>query len=272
MFFAILMFGEPGAEIMYPDPGFPIYESVIEYHRRQGGADRAARSQGLRLQRRGGAGPDHAEDPPDHHQQPGQPDRRHRAARGDGTSWSTASPATRTWRSCRTRSTARCSTTGASTSACCSYRAAARPGDHAGRLVQDLRHDRLAARLSRSGRRNSPRPRPGSPSTAIPASTRRRSLPASPRSTARRTWSRPWSPPSTSGAGSSSPSSTRFRASAASIRAAPSTPSPTSKARASRRSELQNLAARGGRRRHRRRHRLRRLRRRLYPLLLCQQR
>ncbi len=24
MFFAILMFGEPGAEIMYPNPGFPI--------------------------------------------------------------------------------------------------------------------------------------------------------------------------------------------------------------------------------------------------------
>jgi aspartate aminotransferase len=31
MFFAVLMFGEPGAEIMYPDPGFPIYESVIRF-------------------------------------------------------------------------------------------------------------------------------------------------------------------------------------------------------------------------------------------------
>ena len=31
MFFAILMFGEPDFEIMYPDPGFPIYESVIRY-------------------------------------------------------------------------------------------------------------------------------------------------------------------------------------------------------------------------------------------------
>ncbi|MEQ9121933.1 MAG: aminotransferase class I/II-fold pyridoxal phosphate-dependent enzyme, partial [Alphaproteobacteria bacterium] len=31
MFFAILMFGEPGAEIIYPNPGFPIYESVIRY-------------------------------------------------------------------------------------------------------------------------------------------------------------------------------------------------------------------------------------------------
>jgi aspartate/methionine/tyrosine aminotransferase len=31
MFFAILMFGAPGVEIMYPDPGFPIYRSMIEY-------------------------------------------------------------------------------------------------------------------------------------------------------------------------------------------------------------------------------------------------
>ncbi len=31
MFFAILMFGEPGAEILYPNPGFPIYQSVIRF-------------------------------------------------------------------------------------------------------------------------------------------------------------------------------------------------------------------------------------------------
>jgi aspartate aminotransferase len=31
MFFAILMFGEAGAEIIYPNPGFPIYESMIEF-------------------------------------------------------------------------------------------------------------------------------------------------------------------------------------------------------------------------------------------------
>jgi aspartate aminotransferase len=31
MFFAILMFGEPGVEILYPNPGFPIYESVIRF-------------------------------------------------------------------------------------------------------------------------------------------------------------------------------------------------------------------------------------------------
>ena len=31
MFFACMMFGESGAEIMYPNPGFPIYESAIRY-------------------------------------------------------------------------------------------------------------------------------------------------------------------------------------------------------------------------------------------------
>ena len=31
MFFAVLMFGESAAEILYPNPGFPIYESVINY-------------------------------------------------------------------------------------------------------------------------------------------------------------------------------------------------------------------------------------------------
>ncbi|MGD9535728.1 MAG: pyridoxal phosphate-dependent aminotransferase [Alphaproteobacteria bacterium] len=31
MFFAALMFGEPGVEILYPDPGFPIYRSAIEF-------------------------------------------------------------------------------------------------------------------------------------------------------------------------------------------------------------------------------------------------
>lgn len=31
MFETILMFGEPGADILYPDPGFPIYRSMIEF-------------------------------------------------------------------------------------------------------------------------------------------------------------------------------------------------------------------------------------------------
>jgi len=31
MYYAISLFGEPGAEIIYPDPGFPIYKSMINY-------------------------------------------------------------------------------------------------------------------------------------------------------------------------------------------------------------------------------------------------
>lgn len=31
MFMAIMMFGEPGVQILYPDPGFPIYRSMIEF-------------------------------------------------------------------------------------------------------------------------------------------------------------------------------------------------------------------------------------------------
>ena len=31
MYYAITLFGEPGAEIIYPDPGFPIYEAMINY-------------------------------------------------------------------------------------------------------------------------------------------------------------------------------------------------------------------------------------------------
>jgi len=31
IYYAITLFGEPGAEIIYPDPGFPIYKSMIDY-------------------------------------------------------------------------------------------------------------------------------------------------------------------------------------------------------------------------------------------------
>ncbi|MFC3692411.1 pyridoxal phosphate-dependent aminotransferase [Chenggangzhangella methanolivorans] len=31
MYAAILLFGEPGVDILYPDPGFPIYRSMIEF-------------------------------------------------------------------------------------------------------------------------------------------------------------------------------------------------------------------------------------------------
>ena len=36
MFFAMMMFGEAGAEIIYPDPGFPIYHSVVTNQRFSG--------------------------------------------------------------------------------------------------------------------------------------------------------------------------------------------------------------------------------------------
>ena len=76
MFFAIMMFGERGAEILYPNPGFPIYESVIRFSGATPVPIDSARGQGLLLQRRGGAGQDHAANPADDPQQPGQPDRR----------------------------------------------------------------------------------------------------------------------------------------------------------------------------------------------------
>ena len=88
-------------------------------HRRQAGADRAERGERVRLHRRPGAVADHAQDQPDHPQQPRQPLRRRRAGRGGRSGWSRASRSTPTSPSCRTRSTARCSTAAASTRASC---------------------------------------------------------------------------------------------------------------------------------------------------------
>jgi aspartate/methionine/tyrosine aminotransferase len=52
MFAAILMFGEPGAEILYPDPGFPIYRSMIEFTGAAPSPCRCARKTALRFRRR----------------------------------------------------------------------------------------------------------------------------------------------------------------------------------------------------------------------------
>ena len=90
MFMAIAMFGEPGAEIMYPDPGFPIYRSLIEWTGADAGADRAAREPRLRLLGRGGAGADHAAHPADHRQQPGQSRPAAWCPRPSSTGWSPA--------------------------------------------------------------------------------------------------------------------------------------------------------------------------------------
>ena len=88
-------------------------------HGRQAGADRSQGGERVRLHGRPGALPDHAQDQPDHPQQPQQPLRRRRAGRGGRSAWWRASPSTPTSPSCRTRSTARCSTAGASTRAFC---------------------------------------------------------------------------------------------------------------------------------------------------------
>jgi aspartate/methionine/tyrosine aminotransferase len=75
MFMSILMFGEPGAEIMYPDPGFPIYRSMIEFT----GATPIPVPIRFCLFRRRDAEADHAEDASPHRQLAGQSDRRRHA-------------------------------------------------------------------------------------------------------------------------------------------------------------------------------------------------
>ena len=88
MFFAALMFGEEGAEILYPNPGFPHLRVRDQVLRRDPGADPALRGDRLLLRCRGGAGQDHAAHPARHAQQPGQPDR----GRGARARPSTGSP------------------------------------------------------------------------------------------------------------------------------------------------------------------------------------
>ena len=106
MFMAILMFGEPGAEILYPDPGFPIYRSMIEFtgatpvpmpmREENGFAFSAEETLALITPRRASSS---STRPPT---RPAASRRRPRS-----TSSSQASRASRTSRSCRTRSTAR---------------------------------------------------------------------------------------------------------------------------------------------------------------------
>ncbi len=83
MFMAIMMFGEKGADIVYPDPGFPIYRSMIEFAGARPIPDADAGGEWLRLLGRGGAEADDAGDPSRHSQFARQPDRRRDAARGD---------------------------------------------------------------------------------------------------------------------------------------------------------------------------------------------
>ena len=43
IFFPMLALLEPGDEVIYPNPGFPIYESMIRFSGRHAGADAAGR-------------------------------------------------------------------------------------------------------------------------------------------------------------------------------------------------------------------------------------
>ena len=73
MYFAIMMFGQPGVEIMYPNPGFPIYESVIKYSGAKPVPIALTGKRRICLLGRCNSEPDYGQDTADHHQQPGQP-------------------------------------------------------------------------------------------------------------------------------------------------------------------------------------------------------
>ena len=76
MYMAIGMFGEPGADILYPDPGFPIYRSMIEFTGARPIPVPIARGKWICLFRHRVALADHACHPAHHPQQPLQPHRR----------------------------------------------------------------------------------------------------------------------------------------------------------------------------------------------------
>lgn len=107
MFAAILMFGEPGVEILYPDPGFPIYRSMIEFTGATPVPVPDPRGERLCLFRRRNAVAGDTAHPfadPQFARQPHRrrhAERRDRRARGPGWRRSRTSP------SCPTRSTAR---------------------------------------------------------------------------------------------------------------------------------------------------------------------
>ena len=105
MFMSILMFGEPGAEILYPDPGFPIYRSMIEFTGARPVPVPIREENGFAFSAEETLRPDHPADAAPHHQLAGQSDRRR--DRQDAR-WTSSSPGSRNFpmsRSCRTRST-----------------------------------------------------------------------------------------------------------------------------------------------------------------------
>ena len=105
-YFACLLFGGPGAEILYPDPGFPPYREAI----RSGGAKGVPYP--IREEKDFGFDAEEVlslitpRDAPHHDQFAGQSDRRRRRSRARSRSWPRVLPGIPMSRCCRTRSTA----------------------------------------------------------------------------------------------------------------------------------------------------------------------
>jgi len=88
MFMSILMFGEPGVDILYPDPGFPIYRSMIEFTGARPVPVPIREENGFAFFSRRDAEPAHAAGAAPHRQLAGQSDRRrHAQGRGWTSSW-----------------------------------------------------------------------------------------------------------------------------------------------------------------------------------------
>ena len=83
MFAAILMFGEPGADILYPDPGFPIYRSMIEFTGARPVPVPIREENGFAFSAEETLALHHAEDAAPDPELAGQSDRRRDAARRD---------------------------------------------------------------------------------------------------------------------------------------------------------------------------------------------
>ena len=150
MFFVILALLEPGDEAIYPNPGFPIYESMINFTGAKAVPSPIREDERVRARRRRAGGADHAEDQAADHQQSRQPDqrrphpRRHRADRRAGRPARSDRALRRDLQRDHLRGRARLD------------RDHARDGrahDRPRRLLQDLRHDRLATRLRRDAGR-----------------------------------------------------------------------------------------------------------------------
>ena len=146
MFMAILMFGEKGADIVYPDPGFPIYRSMIEFTgarpvpvpMREANGFAFSAEEALKLMT--------PRDPPRHSQFARQPDRRRHPERGNRQARRRARamaerrhPLGRNLRAIDLRRPRAPLAHGLSGDP--------RSAHSARRLVEDLRHDRMAARL-----------------------------------------------------------------------------------------------------------------------------